>query len=953
MRATQRGRRALLYFALAFGVLAHPAFALEQAKPPIKLNAGKAELTGVEYGLEHLACDGVTDDRAALAALLVAGGPAAGKRLDMTGCLAKISNAGGDGSVAIDNVDSFSVIQCDGSLNSGFVLDAKVCVGGDSPGAGCSTSADCAGTATCSGSQFAPTSGSVYRVFGAAAGTKGQKLLNCSLQSNQAPRFGTCVTTNAGQACRSLCSAGAPLTNFTCDADADCIGGGTCVNQTSNCATTCTGAGIWPAGTGSIVWADWDQAVGVEISGNRVMDLGKSASVFYVADGLVANNEFATSAQTPKPITGWALGNNWPAATTYAVATSVSGGNTARVIGNRGVTGTGTAITTGTGSLVERNAVTDATASAVGISAGSGSQVNDNVVTNAGASATGISVTSSNVKGNVVTTNGATAVGILTAGSGSQVVANSATANGLDGIPIKVTGTQTSVTGNFAYAFGGGTDIGAGISLQSSAAQVAANYVQYAGGAAGIDIGSGSIGSASIVGNSISGVASFTWGPGVRIGSQQNIITGNTQFNNGFCVRSSEKAGGSLSINYQYVTNRCFAPYVACAALVTGTHFSNNYCAWVGDSGVAVFLGDSGRHANELCTGSGTSQGGTWSCCNTTDKGNCDGSSEGATPGSGNALAGYGAGAGHGNIVGNLLHVSGANRSVVKFAGPGKRCGSNPANGNDCTAAAGTSGRGNLCPCTGTSDCAGSSPSCTAQGHGLTTISGNLIWGAGTNSAAIDMLLIDDSFGVSTTEDLTTDTTTTISNINVSGNVIAGVRAFNITSNGTAQANIVDFAALANVFSVTTKFTNWLWTMGVKDDNPVAILLGSTAGPLPASNVTQYVPLVGPDLQTTEANIDMTLPAGVAFRGRCRLGAALASGDTRVVTLRKNAAATAMTCTISGAGADVCTFPTTEVSFAELDRAVWEFTGAGTPTSQEAYCTLLYEITQPELGWGF
>lgn len=946
-------RRFLIFVVAVAALAARDAHALK-GSGSVSASGGVVSAAPGVAARDHLACDGATDDRAALAALVVSGGLAAGKQLDMTDCLARISNAGGDGSVAIPNVDSYTVIQCDGSLNSGFVLESKVCVGGNSPGAGCSTSADCAGTATCTGSLFAPTGGSVYRVFGAAAGTEGQKLLGCSLQSNQAPRFGTCVTTDAGQACRSVCSTGQPLTNFTCDADADCLGGGTCVNQTSNCATTCTGAGIWPSGTGSIVWADWDLAGAVEIRGNRVMDLGKSASTFYVSDGLVVDNDFGASVTTPKPITGFSLGNNWPANTAYAVATSITGANGARAIGNRSVPGTTTAITVGTNGLVQGNAVTDATASAVGIVAGASSQVTDNAVTMPGSSATGISVTSANVKGNVVVANGATGVGIATSGAGSQVNSNSATANGLDGIAIKIAGTNTQVVGNYAYQFGGGLDTGAAISLQSSGSQVIGNFVQYIGGAAGIDTTNGSISSSSIVGNTIAGTASFTWGPGVRIGGQQNIITGNTQFGNGFCVRSSEKAGGSLSINYQYVTNRCFAPTVACAALVTGTHFSNNYCAWVGDAGVGIFLGDSGRHANELCTGSGTAQdSNTWSCCNTTDKGICDGSSEGTSPGSGNALAGYGAGAGHGNVVGNLLHVSGSNRSVIKFAGPGKRCASNPANGNSCTASAGTSGRGNLCPCTAANDCAGTSPSCNDQGHGLTTISGNLIWAAGANGVAIDMLMLDDSFGVSTTEDLTTDTTTTISNINVSGNVIAGVRAFNISSNSTTQANITDFAALVNAFVVTTRFTNWKWTMGVKDDNPVAILMASTAGPLPGSNVTQYLQPISTSLDTTEANVDQTMPAGVSFRARCRLGAALNSGDTRVVTLRKNAAATATTCTITGAGADVCTFPTTEVTWAELDRMAWEFTGAGTPTSQEAYCTLFFEITQPELGWGF
>lgn len=817
----------------------------------------------------YLACDGVTDDRAALKTLIEAGGAAAGKQLDMSGCIALIGNAGGDNSVAF-YVAPRTHISCDGSPQSGFKLAGKVCVGGDSPGAGCSTTSDCSGTATsCSvegggTNAFAFTDNDTYIVFSQAyetaisdtfIGESGMKLTGCSLYTNQLPEWGKCASgADTGEACRSVCNSTTASLNYgyTCDDNADCNGVvGACQNDGNNCTTNCTSEGVWPAGKGDVRWVWWPNTIESEISGNTIYNLGSTDSTgvftlgtpYYNSTTLFKDNKMVP--YTKNPFAGSNNGNNFIAATVQDLPKIFNGGF--------GVT-------------LLNNSLSSPTSEAIVASLGNGSIAENNVLSQTGGGNTGAAL----------------------------------------------------VTGSTNVAHG--------------------NLLSAAGGSAGISVGDYN----SIVSNTISPLGTGNWVVGIRFRGSNNVATGNIQTGGAFCARSAMTAGTQPSGNNQYISNRCYAPVVSCAALTTGAHFGNNYCAWLPTNLAAVWIGDPGNIITEQCTALDT----PYDCCNNADQGNCDGTAQGSTPTT-NMLS-YGSILGHGNIVGNLIHTVENNTSLIKVAGVGKRC--TGTNASNCTGASAASARGGSCACVNNNDCV--SGSCTLPGaQSIVSVVGNSLMLSGSTDVGFDLLLDDDDFGTSTTEAGAVNTDQTVSGMTVSSNVFSGTgRAVNISSNATAQGNITKMAFLANAFNDgPTRFTNWKWSMGVKDDNPVAILMGSTLTTM-ASTGTAFISPIGIVNNTTEGSAEQYVSvAGTAFRGKCGVISTMSSTFSRSFALRRAGSDSAMTCSVSSA-ASTCSSQA-EVTFGVGARMSWKQAATGSPVATEAACSLLYEITDTNMGW--
>ncbi len=110
------------------------------------------------------------------------------------------------------------------------------------------------------------------------------------------------------------------------------------------------------------------------------------------------------------------------------------------------------------------------------------------------------------------------------------------------------------------------------------------------------------------------------------------------------------------------------------------------------------------------------------------------------------------------------------------------------------------------------------------------------------------------------------------------------------------------------------------------------------SGPSLTFSGTQYFPIGGgATASTTETNVDIDSPAAVTIQNMTvQMSAAPGVGNSVVYTWRKNAAGTALTCTISGASATSCSDTTHNFSTAALDlldiQAVTTGTVVGTPT---------------------
>ena len=110
------------------------------------------------------------------------------------------------------------------------------------------------------------------------------------------------------------------------------------------------------------------------------------------------------------------------------------------------------------------------------------------------------------------------------------------------------------------------------------------------------------------------------------------------------------------------------------------------------------------------------------------------------------------------------------------------------------------------------------------------------------------------------------------------------------------------------------------------------------SGPSLTFSGTQYFPIGGgASSSSTETNVDIDSPAAVTIQNMTvQMSAAPGVGNSVVYTWRKNAAGTALTCTISGASATSCSDTTHSFTVAALDlldiQAVTTGTIVGTPT---------------------
>lgn len=115
-----------------------------------------------------------------------------------------------------------------------------------------------------------------------------------------------------------------------------------------------------------------------------------------------------------------------------------------------------------------------------------------------------------------------------------------------------------------------------------------------------------------------------------------------------------------------------------------------------------------------------------------------------------------------------------------------------------------------------------------------------------------------------------------------------------------------------------------------------------------STSVANYYPVNGvgtPAASAAEGNAQLDISAPTVVRNlKCQLETAggtvtVAGGTSYVIAVRKNAADTAVTCTI-GAAASGCTDVTDSVSFANNDLIDFGATPNGTPTALIPKCTM-------------
>ena len=858
-----------------------------------------------------MACDGTTDDTAAFAACVTTGGAACGKTLDMSGCAALISSPG-NGATTTSLCDHTRIIG-DGGSGTYFTFSAKSCGGTTTTaGAGCSTSANCRGAApTCTGSQFAP-SGQTVTFLGALSGANDLTFQGVNIKANQAPQWGICTTDS--KPCRSYCDSGnfggLDLTGYECDADSDCFGGTTCTGGTTGCCVnlsmctgtnTCVTQGTWPAGTGTIQLFNWPNVSEATLQGFDVYDLAASTTAINVGANALVYDVNLLAASGPIAVTAGSFGDDWLGQTAWNVSTGILGG---------------------LGTKVDN---CDARGSTNGIKVSSSSQ------------------NPTSVRNSFVFDKGASAVGIE-GGANVTVEHDAVSLSGANAIGVKLTGANGTVRATTISVTGGGAT-SAGVYAAANNASLTDTNVSISGGATGIRFeGLGDI----LTDSSVIG-ASGTWGPAVVTGNQQATIVGNYFNSIGWCTRIDENApsvnGIGASINWAFVGNRCFSPNVSCAGIVTGADFSNNYCAWLTPMATPLWIGDSGWHTTNLCTASNT----PWSCCTGAEKGSCDGTSQNTTltttGATGLQATAFGMSTGHAKIVGNIFHLTGAdNGSMVKVADVGNRCSNSSSNFSACTGAASSTLWGYGCRCDPShspSDCAGTGAACSAStgnnSNANVVIDGNLFFTSRSNVAGVDMLLDDDDFGVSTTSATrATSTATAINSIIVSGNAFTySGRAFRFSTDATNITNTTKLALLSNLYAVgSTRMDNWKWSMGVKDDVPVAQLWATSYGANTAG-ATKSVPFFGSIPAPTTSNVaDVAVPVGMnCFRLYCASDALPGASKTNAFTIVKNGSNAALTCT-TAANVATCSDTTHEVSFTAGDNVAISdaLTASGTAT---------------------
>lgn len=507
------GRTGLRLFALLL-LLAAPAFAQAPGGPPGQrtgiivqddsTNVGVCDtlnlLTGVKASTsgngvcsvnayidarEKLACDGVTDDRAAFKALVEAGGAWAGKTVDFSYCTMLWSSCtSGTGDCTVATVAPGTRLIGKPGGQPTITLARRYCSGGSTPGASCNENgaSDCNGgtctydcaSGSCSGTTdkaFAHTAAATYTLLAGPTNASctgdgtpwpccrisgnGEcdlldqqiEVRDITINTNQIEDYGRCSNGGAldGKACRGWCSYDSAIPGFACSDAADCVTG-TCIN-TALCPTSgqqCDTASKSPAGTGKINVIDFSGSAGVVVDGLRVNDQMNGKGVQVGVRSVVKNTKLnAPSGNTwTQPYTAF-VGTFYPAVTTFGVTNGIVAGMGSQISNNAlRATVTGIELQTAFGY---------ASTTALFYRQG---EIANNVVTVWADSATAVLVNApAEVADNRVTMAGDYDFGIKlgAASDGSYVSGNNVSmglATDTDSVGIEVGGSFTTLSGN-------------------------------------------------------------------------------------------------------------------------------------------------------------------------------------------------------------------------------------------------------------------------------------------------------------------------------------------------------------------------------------------------------------------------------------------------------------------------------------------------------------------------
>lgn len=322
-------RHLLILAALLCGSAAHAA---DQATPPMSFVAGKLQQTSpLNVRSLSVGCAYSQNDTATLRAALESGGVAAGKTLFIpSGCKILLGSPGSGDSVA--DLATNTTIQCE-DQTAGFVLARKSCSSGsDTPGAACTADNQCH-NGTCdadypAGTAFAPTEGSTYTVFAAAANSSGVGVKGCSIWTNGAsgaPQaiggsgklWGYCDGAGGsdvtGEGCAVTCDvASGILYGAACTSSATC-GGGTCTDSAGTCKTgggACASVpyatNFAPAGPGKINVIDFSAATGAVVEGVTIYDHRRGDQTVKVGTrGVVTDLTADARSLTVPPVDTW------------------------------------------------------------------------------------------------------------------------------------------------------------------------------------------------------------------------------------------------------------------------------------------------------------------------------------------------------------------------------------------------------------------------------------------------------------------------------------------------------------------------------------------------------------------------------------------------------------------------------------------------------------------------
>lgn len=152
-----------------------------------------------------------------------------------------------------------------------------------------------------------------------------------------------------------------------------------------------------------------------------------------------------------------------------------------------------------------------------------------------------------------------------------------------------------------------------------------------------------------------------------------------------------------------------------------------------------------------------------------------------------------------------------------------------------------------------------------------------------------------------------------------------------ITAGVVAAIMLIAVPTLALWTSTTTAQHGYARYGAWAATSDTTLLMGNTGGTNTYAGL--FYMTIGVGITSTEAFQQMPVPiAGTIGTLRAAVTVTPASGKSRVFTVRKNGAATAVTCTINP-GATTCADTTHTASFAAGDLFTLEQNGINTPTS--------------------